>query len=62
MMYALQAKAILASPEHLSNRMKALIEALPNAEAWKVESGHVSQQRHPQLRAERIATFLTGTD
>ena len=49
-----------SSPAHLAHRMKALIEALPNAEAWEVDGGHASQQQHPQLHAERIRVFLNG--
>jgi pimeloyl-ACP methyl ester carboxylesterase len=51
-----------ASPEHLANRMKALIDALPNAQEWRVDGGHASQQKHPQLHAERITKFLAATD
>ena len=51
-----------ASPEHLANRMKALIETLRSTEEWIVEGGHASQQKHPQLHAKRITTFLTATD
>jgi hypothetical protein len=50
------------SPEHLASRMKALIGVLPNAREWRVEGGHASQQKHPQLHAERITTFLAATD
>lgn len=49
-----------SSPAHLAQRMKALVEALPNAEAWEVDGGHASQQQHPQLHANRIRAFLDG--
>lgn len=46
------------SPTHLGERMRALLAALPNAEAWQVKGGHAAQQKRPIEFADRIAGFL----
>lgn len=46
------------SPRHLGARMRALLAALPQAEAWTIIGGHAAQQRRPVEFADRVAQFL----
>ena len=46
------------SPAHLGERMRALLQVLPQGESWQVAGDHSAQSRDPEGFARRVLAFL----
>lgn len=46
------------SPPHLGERMRALLQVLPQGRTWRVEGTHAAQTRDPELFARQVLEFL----
>lgn len=49
-----------ASPAHLAERTRALVQTIPHMQAWQVDGNHAAAQQHSREVADRIMVFLNS--